>query len=206
MLLIVDYGMGNVSSIRNMLSRIGVPDVLISADPRDCDRADRIILPGVGAFDAAMRNLEERCLREPLQRAARQRRVPMLGICLGMQLLAESSEEGSLPGLALVPAVVKRFDASILGARLRVPHMGWNDVKVVRPHFLFESATDEQRFYFVHSYHVVCRDRMDVVGVTSYGCDFDAVIARGNISGVQFHPEKSHQFGKRLLANFARAA
>lgn len=204
MLLIVDYGMGNVSSIRNMLSRIGVPDVLISADPADCGRADRIILPGVGAFDAAVRNLEQRALRAPLQRAARQRRVPILGICLGMQLLAEGSEEGSLPGLGLLPAFVKRFDAATLGARLRIPHMGWNEVKVVRPHLLFDNATDEQRFYFVHSYHVVCRDRADVVGVTEYGFEFDAAIARGNVAGVQFHPEKSHQFGKRLLANFAR--
>lgn len=205
MLLIVDYGMGNVSAIKNMLSRIGISDVLISADPRDCERADKIILPGVGAFDAAVRNLEERSLREPLVRAARQRRVPMLGICLGMQLLTESSEEGKLRGLGLIPAVVKRFDAALSGMRLPIPHMGWNEVNVVRRHSLFEDATSELRFYFVHSFHVVCRDRADVIGVTQHGYTFDAAIARDNVVGVQFHPEKSHQFGKHLLANFANA-
>jgi len=206
MLLIVDYGMGNVSAIRNMLSRIGVTDVLISADPRDCEKADKIILPGVGAFDTAVRNLEERGLRMPLVAAARQRRVPMLGICLGMQLLTEGSEEGRLAGLALIPSVVKRFDTAAMGTRLRIPHMGWNDVRLARAHSLFAGVTDELRFYFVHSYHVVCRDRADVIGETLYGYPFDAAIAHDNVAGVQFHPEKSHQFGKRLLSNFATAA
>ncbi len=203
MLLIVDYGMGNVSAIRNMLVRIGVADVQISGDPAHCTRADKIVLPGVGAFDAAVRSIEERGLRRPLLEAARQRRVPMLGICLGMQLLAESSEEGQLPGLGLIPAAVKRFDPTAFASRQRIPHMGWNDVRVARPHSLFEGAGEELRFYFVHSFHVVCRDRADVIGTTDYGYRFDAAIARENVAGVQFHPEKSHQFGKRLLANFA---
>ncbi|UYN97237.1 MAG: imidazole glycerol phosphate synthase subunit HisH [Enhydrobacter sp.] len=205
MLLIVDYGMGNVSAIRNMLSRIGVADVVISGDPAQCATADKIILPGVGAFDAAVRNVEERGLRGPLVEAARQRRVPMLGICLGMQLLAEGSEEGGLPGLGLIAGVVKRFDSAAFASRQRVPHMGWNDVTVVRPHRLFEGRGDELRFYFVHSYHFVCRDRGDVIGETDYGYRFDSAIAHDNVAGVQFHPEKSHQFGKRLLANFAKA-
>ncbi len=206
MLLIVDYGMGNVSAIRNMLSRIGVSDVIISANPRDCETADKIILPGVGAFDAAVKNLEDRGLRSPLLAAARERRVPMLGICLGMQLLAESSEEGSLRGLGLIPSIVKKFDPGQMASRLRVPHMGWNEVRPLRRHYLFDGDSEEHRYYFVHSYHVLCRDRGDAVGETLYGYPFDAVVARENVAGVQFHPEKSHQFGKRLLSNFAKSA
>jgi imidazole glycerol-phosphate synthase subunit HisH len=202
-LLIVDYGMGNVNAIRNMLLRIGISDVRISAEARDCYNADKIILPGVGAFDAAVRNLEERALRQPLVEVARDRRVPMLGICLGMQLLAERSEEGALPGLALIPGTVQRFDATMLGTRMRVPHMGWNAVDVVRPHPLLMGFTDERRFYFVHSFHFVCNSSSDVVGTTDYGYSFASVVARDNVAGVQFHPEKSHQFGMTLLANFA---
>jgi glutamine amidotransferase len=205
MLLIVDYGMGNVSAIRNMLLRIGVADVVISSDPTRCATASKIILPGVGAFDAAVRNLDERGLRGPLVEAARQR-VPILGICLGMQLLAEGSEEGVLPGLGLIPGLVKRFDPAAFSSRQRIPHMGWNDVKVARAHKLFEGKGEELRFYFVHSYHFVCNSRADVIGETDYGYPFDSAVARANVAGVQFHPEKSHQFGKRLLANFAKMA
>jgi imidazole glycerol-phosphate synthase subunit HisH len=206
MILIVDYDMGNVSAIRNMLSRIGVTDVVISADPQYCLTADKIILPGVGAFDAAVGNLEDRALRAPLVDAATRRRVPVLGICLGMQLLGEGSEEGTKPGLALIPGTARRFDASLLGRRMRIPHMGWNDVKATRPHPLLAGFADERRFYFVHSFHFVCRDAADSIGETDYGRPFTSVIAHGNITGVQFHPEKSHQFGMTLLSNFAKAA
>ena len=206
MLLIVDYDMGNVSAIRNMLARIGVNDVVISADPADCRTASKIILPGVGAFDAAMSNLDQRGLRQPLLDAALGRRVPMLGICLGMQLLAEGSEEGELPGLALIPGAVKRFDTQGMATRLRIPHMGWNDVRAGREHALLAGFADERRFYFVHSYHFVCRSPDHAVGMTDYGYPFASVVARDNVAGVQFHPEKSHRFGMRLLSNFARSA
>ncbi len=204
MLLIVDYGMGNVNSIRNMLSRIGIGDVVISADAARVEAADRIILPGVGAFDAAVRNIEERGLRKPLVDVAG-RGIPLLGICLGMQLLAERSDEGSLSGLGLVPGVVKRFDASAFKTPARIPHMGWNSVSVTRPHSLFAGHGAELRFYFVHSFHFVCHDGADVIGESDHGYRFASAVSRSNIAGVQFHPEKSHQFGKNLLANFAKS-
>jgi glutamine amidotransferase len=196
--------MGNVNAIRNMLLRIGCTEVVISGDPQLCTTADKIILPGVGAFDAAMRNLEERELRGPLLEAAQQRRIPLLGICLGMQLLAEKSEEGELTGLGLIPGAVNRFDSTKFRERVRVPHMGWNRVKMVRQHKLFQGTTEDPRYYFVHSYHFLCSNSDDVIGETDYGYPFHAAIAHGNVAGVQFHPEKSHQFGKRLLANFAK--
>jgi imidazole glycerol-phosphate synthase subunit HisH len=206
MLLIVDYGMGNVGAIRNMLVRLGVPNVVISGDPADCHKADKIILPGVGAFDVAVRNLEQQGLRDALVDAAGRRRIPVLGICLGMQLLGSGSEEGVLPGLSLIPGKVKRFDATLLGQRLRVPHMGWNDVAIARPHALLEGFDGGLRFYFVHSFHFVCDSADDSVGTTLYGYPITTVVARQNVAGVQFHPEKSHKFGMKLLSNFAVAS
>ena len=205
MLLIVDYGMGNVGAIRNMLARIGVPEVKISGDPADCEKANKIILPGVGAFDVAVRNLERQGLRDALVDAAGRRRTPILGICLGMQLLASSSDEGVLPGLSLIPGRVKRLDATVLGQRLRVPHMGWNDVTITRPHPLLSGFVDGLRFYFVHSYHFVCDEEANSIGVTNYGSPITTVVGRENVAGVQFHPEKSHRYGKKLLANFTLA-
>ena len=206
MILIVDYDMGNVGAIRNMLMRVGARDVVLSADPTDCTRADKIILPGVGAFDVAMRNLNERGFVPALAAAVRQRGVPLLGICLGMQLLAAGSEEGELPGLGLVPGHVKRFDPEVGGRRIRIPHMGWNAVESTRRHSLFVTDADELRFYFVHSYHFVCDTPEYVIGQTEYGSRFTSAVACGNVAGVQFHPEKSHRFGMRLLSNFAGTA
>lgn len=203
MIVIVDYGMGNVGAIRNMLSRSGVRDVAISGDPATCARADKIILPGVGAFDAAMHSLEERGLRAPLLEAATVRRVPFLGICLGMQLLADNSEEGSLAGLGLIPGQVRRFAPLVGNTPRRVPHMGWNEVKAVRGHRLLADAGEEARFYFVHSYYFDCGEPSDMIGQTEYGEPFASAVARGHVAGVQFHPEKSHRYGMRLLTNFA---
>jgi glutamine amidotransferase len=201
-LLVVDYGMGNVSSIRNMLSRCGATDVVVSGDPLLLQAAQRIILPGVGAYDAAMRNIETRGLRVPLITAAK-KGTPLLGICLGMQLLAEGSAEGTLPGLGLIKGFVRRFEPSRFDAPAKIPHMGWNYVDVTQSHRLFAGDSETPRFYFVHSYHFVCRDKEDVIGETNHGYRFTSAIARANVVGVQFHPEKSHSFGKRLLDNFA---
>lgn len=198
---IVDYGMGNIGSVANMLKRVGAPSVFVRT-PDDVMQARKIILPGVGAFDQGMSNLESLGLIEPLREQAR-RGTPLLGICLGMQLLALSSEEGRLPGLGIVDAHVRRLPASdAQGRQIRVPHMGWNIVKVVKPTRLLPLDV-EHRFYFVHSYYFDEADPDCALLKAHYGIDFTAGIERGNLIGVQFHPEKSHKFGMRLLSAFA---
>lgn len=200
MIAIVDYGMGNLGSIQNMLKYIGVK-AIITADHHIISDATKIILPGVGAFDNAMTNINNSGLREVLDRKALVDRMPILGICLGMQLLTKSSEEGVLSGLGWIPATTNRFP-NMQG--LKVPHMGWNLVKQTTPSKLTEGSEEETRFYFVHSYCVKVEDDAHSILKTEYGIKFDAAIQNGNIYGVQFHPEKSHRFGMRLLNNFAK--
>lgn len=200
---IVDYGMGNLGSILNMMRRLGANASLVS-NPEDISRADKLILPGVGAFDHGMRNLEERGLRQALDDAALHAGKPVLGICLGMQLMGQASEEGTIPGLGWIPASVKRF--VFAEGALKVPHMGWNTVVNPRPNILFSNMWPESRFYFVHSYYVDCQNAADVIATTSYGVEFVSAFQLRNIMGVQFHPEKSHKFGMRLLSNFVGAA
>lgn len=199
---IVDYGLGNLGSVFNMLRYLGAR-AKISADPRDIAAADKLILGGVGAFDAAVERLRARSLVDALSEAVLRRTVPILGICLGMQLLTERSAEGHLPGLGWVPGET----VGILGPEsprgLRVPHMGWNEVQIARPCPLTDGLPPESRFYFVHSYRVVCRDASDIVATTEYGGPCCAVIQRGHVFGTQFHPEKSHRFGMTVLRNFA---
>jgi len=201
---IVDYGMGNLGSILNLLKKIGAPGQ-VSSDPAVIAHADKLILPGVGAFDAAMERIDSSGVRPALEMRVLQDRVPVLGICLGMQLLGESSEEGQRKGLGWIPAEVLDFRGRI-PTHLKVPHMGWNVVQPAAPSPLtagFE-AIDEPRFYFVHSYFMKCRDAGDSILRTSYGVEYDSGVQHGNIFGVQFHPEKSHRFGMHLLGNFAR--
>jgi glutamine amidotransferase len=199
---IIDYGVGNTGSLINMARKAGVKSV-VSRDADAIIKAERIILPGVGAFDAAIGKLHALGLVEPIREAAK-RGTPILGVCLGMQILTKCSEEGQCEGLGLVDAAVKRFD---LGkpqmSGCKVPHMGWNDVEVVKPHPLFQGLEQNSRFYFVHSYHVVSARAEDVVGTTRYGVEFTSSYAVGNVCGVQFHPEKSHRYGLELLKNFA---
>lgn len=202
MITIIDYGMGNLGSVQNMLKRIGVQSE-ITRDIDKIDKAEKILLPGVGAFDAAMEKIAESGLREVLDKKAKQDKVPVLGICLGMQLLTDSSEEGKLPGLGWIPAATIRFNFSP-EQQLRVPHMGWNLLYEKKSSPLIADLPEEPRFYFVHSYHVHCLDEADVLGTTYYGIHFHAVVQRDNIFGAQFHPEKSHKFGMKLLENFAK--
>lgn len=200
MIAIVDYDMGNVASVANMLKRIGIPDAKLTRDPEDLRRADKIILPGVGAFDRGMRNLRAFGLLDVLNEAALERRVPVLGICLGMQLLTKSSEEGELPGLGWVDASTVRFrfgDAS----GLKVPHMGWNYVKPTRENPLIPAGV-RSRFYFVHGYYVACESPRATIASATYGFDFACAVNHDNVYGVQFHPEKSHRFGMALLGSF----
>ena len=199
MITIVDYGMGNLGSIQNMFKRIGAV-AEVTGDVDALARASKILLPGVGAFDSAMQCINDSGLREVLDRKALCERVPILGICLGMQLLTQGSEEGQLAGLGWIAATTRRFPVI---AGLKVPHMGWNLVTPSQPSALTAGLLDESRFYFVHSYYVQVDDARDAVLKAHYGVTFDAAVAHANIYGAQFHPEKSHKFGMQLLANFA---
>ena len=199
MITIVDYGMGNVGSICNMFKRIGTA-VEVTCDVDRIAAARKLLLPGVGAFDAAMSRIHECGLRDVLERKALQERIPVLGICLGMQLLTRSSEEGRLPGLGWVNATTRRFPMS---RDLPVPHMGWNLARPGTPSRLTEGLGAEPRFYFVHSYYVRMEDESKAILTAAYGIPFHAALQDGNIYGAQFHPEKSHRFGMQLLRNFA---
>lgn len=201
MITVVDYGVGNLASIANMLKKIGMP-ARISADPADIASATKLILPGIGAFDQGIQSLRERSLIEPLNRRVRQDRVPTIGVCLGMQLLGLTSEEGREAGLGWIAAHTKKFRADG-PEKLRVPHMGWNEATAVKPDPIVAGLQSHPRFYFVHSYHVVCDDPSNVIATTPYGIDFTSILRQDNVWGAQFHPEKSHRFGMQLLKNFA---
>jgi imidazole glycerol-phosphate synthase subunit HisH len=199
MITIVDYGMGNLGSICNMFRRLGVT-AEVTGDPARIAAATKLLLPGVGAFDSAMFLIQSLGLRKVLDRKALSERVPVLGICLGMQLLTGSSEEGQLPGLGWVDATTLRFPAT---PGLPVPHMGWNLVQSATPSPLTAGLGDESRFYFVHSYYVRMTNPAKAILTTTYGIPFHSALQDGNIFGAQFHPEKSHKFGMQLLKNFA---
>lgn len=199
-LTIVDYGMGNIGSLINMFRRIGVQCEVVS-DHRSIGRARKIMLPGVGAFGAAMDRIDALGLRDVLRAKALGEQIPFMGICLGMQLLTRSSEESpGAKGLDLIPAQTLRFPRA---SGLKVPHMGWNEVTVRAPTALTTPLPPEPRFYFVHSYYVQADDPADVMLRCHYGQEFDAGLNRGNIYGAQFHPEKSHKFGMNLLRGFS---
>ncbi len=199
MITIIDYGMGNLGSIQNMFKRIGVA-ATVAGDLETIAKAEKILLPGVGAFDNAMQRINDGGLRELLDKKALVECVPILGICLGMQLLTHSSEEGSLPGLGWIAAAARRFPTNL---DLKVPHMGWNIVTPNCTSALIQDLPEEVRFYFVHSYCVHVDNEQDSIMKANYGISFDAAIQHGNIYGAQFHPEKSHRFGMQLFKNFA---
>lgn len=203
MIAIIDYGIGNLGSIGNMLKKLGVPAV-VTADAAVIAGADKLILPGVGAFDYGMQKLQESGLIPVITEKTQQQQTPFLGICLGMQLMTRRSGEGQLPGLGWFDADTRRFDSSRLNTGEKIPHMGWAEVNITRAHPLTENLGELPRFYFVHAYHVVCDQADDALLTTHYGYDFVAAFARGHIMGVQFHPEKSHRFGMQLLHNFSR--
>ena len=201
MIVIIDYGMGNLGSIQNMLKKIGV-QAEISSKRHDIESADKLILPGVGAFDAGLKNLDERGLIPVLQNQVIKNKTPILGICLGMQLMTKSSEEGDRPGLGWIDATTVRFKFGKEEQNLKIPHMGWNTVNLKKQITLFRDMFEEPRFYFVHSYHVICNNEENILATTNYGDDFVSAFQKGNIIGVQFHPEKSHKFGMKILKNF----
>ena len=201
MIVVVDYGLGNLGSIVNMLKKIGAQSIISSAS-KDIEAADKLILSGVGSFDTGMQNIYELGLKKMLEQKVRHEKIPILGICLGMQLLTQKSEEGRCAGLGWINAETRKFNFTGSNVELRVPHMGWNTVTKKKDHVLARQLGEEPRFYFVHSYHVVCNDRTDILLETRYGCNFTSALQRDNIYGVQFHPEKSHKFGMQLLKNF----
>lgn len=201
MIIVIDYGMGNLGSIVNMGRKAG-GSFTVSGDPAVIAQADKLILPGVGAFDNGMARLRERGLIPVLNHLVLERKVPILGICLGVQLFTRRSEEGVLPGLGWIAGDTIRFQFAAGPAQLKVPHMGWNHIEPARPDPLLRDLPPEPRFYFVHSYHLVCDEPADVLAWTQYGRRFASAVQRGNIWGTQFHPEKSHKFGLALLKNF----
>jgi glutamine amidotransferase len=202
MLTVIDYGAGNLRSVLHALKHLGVTALTIAQSARDLHGADRIILPGVGAFGAGMEQLHAKGLVAPLQDAAAAG-VPLFGICLGMQFLFDSSDEmGDFAGLGLLPGRVTRFPASVEAQGLKVPHMGWNHVRPARSHGLIDGIAAGDYAYFVHSYYCEPADPADTLLCADYGIGFCAAVQRGNIAGVQFHPEKSQRTGLRILANF----
>jgi glutamine amidotransferase len=200
MITIVNYGMGNLGSLLNMFKRIGVKAV-IESEPIAISQAEKLVLPGVGAFDAAMQRINGiPGLREILDQKVLTGQTPVLGVCLGMQLLTRKSEEGILPGLGWIPGTTTRFPSK---NGLKVPHMGWNVARPAGDSPITMGVGDEPRYYFVHSYCVHTDDPKHALMHTNYGIEFDSAIGRENIYGVQFHPEKSHRFGMKILKNFA---
>lgn len=199
MIVIIDYGMGNLGSIVNMFKRLNIKSV-VSSDFNLIDSADKLLLPGVGSFDKAVEKINELNLRDFLNFQVLDKKKPILGICLGMQLLTRGSQEGTLQGLNWIPADTIKFDASL---GIRVPHMGWNYVQIVNTSPLANNLGPDSKFYFVHSYHVSVDHESNSIMKCTYGTTFDAAIQKENIFGAQFHPEKSHRFGMQLLKNFA---
>ena len=198
MVTIVDLQSGNIGSVRNMLHRLEV-ETMITNCPKAVLSADRIIIPGVGMFNKSIQNLDAfKGLRSALKRAAQDKRIPILGICIGMQILMDSSEEGQGRGLGLIKGRVRKLNAP----ELKIPHMGWNSVKIRKGNRLFDKLEAENRFYFVHSFAADTESKDDVLAETTYGKKFCSAIERQNVYGVQFHPEKSHKFGMQLLKNF----
>jgi glutamine amidotransferase len=200
---IVDYGVGNIQAFMTMFKRLGIP-VQRARSASDLLGSARLILPGVGAFDHAMGLLNDSGMRATLETLVLEQNVPVLGVCVGMQMLATGSDEGVLPGLNWVPGRVRAFANTPQSASLPMPHMGWNDLQVTDGAHLFRQGFEaDPRFYFLHSFYFDAQDKACVAATAHYGLDFDAVVSRGHIHGVQCHPEKSHHWGAQLLKNFA---
>lgn len=202
MITVVDYGLGNIRAFLNVYRRLNI-EATTATSASELQKATKVILPGVGAFDHAMERLTASGMREALDDLALRRRVPILGVCVGMQILGRESDEGRLPGLGWVDGRVRALASLMPAAPLPVPHMGWNDVRPVIHNRLFDGLESPPRFYFLHSYYFECDRADDAIAVADYGGDFACAVNAGNVYGVQFHPEKSHHYGATILKNFA---
>jgi imidazole glycerol-phosphate synthase subunit HisH len=202
MITIVDYGLGNIRAIANVYKQMNM-ETRVARCAADLEGAERIVLPGVGAFDHAMALLQASGMRQTLELLVRAHELPVLGICVGMQMLARSSDEGHSEGLGWIPGRVRKFKGKQLSAQLPLPHMGWNDARPVPHSRLFKGLEQNAWFYFLHSFFFDCERAEDVAATTCYGFEFACAVQSGNVFGVQFHPEKSHHCGATLLRNFA---
>ena len=202
MIALIDYGVGNIRAFTNIYKNLNIP-VKIAKNVDDLTDVTKLILPGVGAFDHAMEQLEQSGMRQRLDELVLDNRMPIVGICVGMQMLAHSSDEGKLSGLGWIDASVKRFDVSKINYTTHLPHMGWNDVNPIKENGILKGLENDAKFYFLHSYYFHCNDSLDTIATTDYGIEFSCAVNKNNIYGVQFHPEKSHQYGIQLLNNFA---
>jgi glutamine amidotransferase len=199
---IIDYGLGNVLAFQNVYKRVNVPAEIVRS-PEELIGKSHLILPGVGAFDHAMSLFDASGMRSAVDAMVRKRAVPVLGVCVGMQIMADESEEGSRTGLGWIPGRVRKFETDGAPGSLRLPHMGWNDVRPIRDSALFDELRSDAMFYFLHSYRFVPMLTESVIATACYGDEFACAVRQDNVFGVQFHPEKSHHFGAQLLTAFA---
>ncbi len=202
MITIIDYGLGNVLAFVNVYHRFNIP-IAVAKSASDLVNATKLILPGVGSFDHAMKQLDQSGMRQTVEQLVLVSAMPVLGICVGMQMLAKFSDEGDLPGLGWIDGQVKKFDLAAMPRGNYLPHMGWNDVNPLADAGLFKGMKKDAKFYFLHSFFFDCHQQSNVLAVTDYGGQFSCAVKRDNVYGVQFHPEKSHHFGSQLLKNFA---
>ncbi|AQX12441.1 imidazole glycerol phosphate synthase, glutamine amidotransferase subunit [Elizabethkingia meningoseptica] len=203
MITLIDYGVGNINAFVNVYKRVDVP-VKIAKTKEDLLDAQKLILPGVGHFDHAMSQLNNSGMRETLDELVLDKKIPVIGICVGMQMMANNSDEGKMDGLKWIDATVKKFDEAKIKQVTRLPHMGWNDVKPIKDLDLFKGLEKDAIFYFLHTYYFDCNNREDIMAITDYGGEFASAAHHENKYGIQFHPEKSHSYGEILLHNFAK--
>lgn len=203
MITLIDYGVGNIFAFQNVYKRLNIP-TKIAKTAADLEDAEKLILPGVGAFDYAMEQLNSSGMRQKLDELVLEKKIPVIGICVGMQMMGNRSDEGITDGLKWIDADIKKFDEYLIQQRTKLPHMGWNDVSPIVGHSLFEGLEQEAIFYFLHSYYFKCHNADDSIAVTDYGISFSSAVNSDNVYGIQFHPEKSHHYGEKLLHNFAK--
>lgn len=202
MITIIDYGLGNIRAFVNVYERLNIK-TKIAKNINDLEEVEKLILPGVGHFDYAMQSLENSGMKEKINDLVLNKKIPVIGICVGMQMMSNRSDEGKLPGLGWIDGEVKLFDQSKITYKTKLPHMGWNDVDPIINNKLLDGLSNKSRFYFLHSYYFNCNDKRNIIAQTVYGEIFSSAVCRDNIYGIQFHPEKSHSAGIQLLKNFA---
>ncbi len=203
MITLIDYGVGNIFAFQNVYKRLDIP-TKIAKTQKDLIGAEKLILPGVGSFDYAMAQLNASGMRDKLDELVLVEKIPVIGICVGMQMMGNRSDEGSLEGLKWIDAAILKFDERLIQQRTKLPHMGWNDVSPVKEHPLFVGLEQDAIFYFLHSFYFQCENPLDRIAVSEYGLSFSSAVNKDNIYGIQFHPEKSHLYGEKLLHNFAK--